>query len=232
VSSEKSHNGIGTLRESSLHAALKERLKQPGDQCEVNLDGYMIDLVRQDDTLVEIQTGSFSHIRRKLENLLHIHTVQLVYPIAENKWIVRKGKDGKQLRRRKSPKHGKWIDVFTELVYITDWITHPNFNLMLVKTEEDEIWEDDGKGSWRRKYWSKTDRKLLDILEGYTLEKPEDYITLLPENLSEPFTTRQLSETCGCRMRLAQQMAYTLFNAGLLERTGKSGRSHLYQKTD
>ena len=122
MSTEKNHNGIGTLRESSLHAALKEHLRQPGDQCEANMDGYMIDLIRQDRTLVEIQTGSFSHIRSKLENLLQCHTVQLVYPIPENKWILRRGKDGKQLRRRKSPKHGRWIDVFSELVYITDWI--------------------------------------------------------------------------------------------------------------
>ncbi|MBN1267737.1 MAG: hypothetical protein JXA25_19760 [Anaerolineales bacterium] len=228
---KKSHNGIGTLRESSLHAALKERLKQPGDRCEVDVDGFKIDLVRQDDTLVEIQTGNFSRIHRKLGHLLEEHPIRLVYPISENKWIVRTSEKGELLQRRKSPKHGMWFDVFSELVYIPDWIIHPNFQLTLLKIEEDEIWRDDGQGSWRRRYWSKADRRLLNILEGYTLEEPGDYLQLLPEDLAEPFTTRDLGTACGCRIRLAQQIAYTLFHAGLLKRAGFRGRSHLYQKS-
>ncbi len=39
-------NGIGTLQENSLHAALKNWYAQPGDQLEIMVDGYVIDLVR------------------------------------------------------------------------------------------------------------------------------------------------------------------------------------------
>jgi hypothetical protein len=39
---------IGTLMETSLHAALKEWYAQPGDRTEVPMDGYVIDLVRDE----------------------------------------------------------------------------------------------------------------------------------------------------------------------------------------
>jgi len=227
VNEETRQNGIGTLRESSLHAALKQRLQRPGDQCEVNVDGCLVDLVRG-ETLVEIQTGSFHRIRPKLARLLDNHALQLVYPITLNKWIVRFDAEGKQVSRRKSPRHGQWLDVFAELVYIPDWLAHPNFRLTLLQIEEEEIWRDDGQGSWRRKYWSKADRRLLQVLEGYTLERAGDYLDLLPPDLAEPFTTRELREAAGCRARLAQQAAYTLFRANLLERVGRRGRAHLY----
>ena len=50
---------IGELNEQPLHAALKEWYVQPGDQVEVQLDGYYIDLVRG-ERLIEIQTGGIS----------------------------------------------------------------------------------------------------------------------------------------------------------------------------
>ena len=37
---------IGTLRESSLHASLKELYARPGDELEAVREGYVVDLVR------------------------------------------------------------------------------------------------------------------------------------------------------------------------------------------
>ncbi len=39
--------GINTMRESSLHAAVKQWYAQPGDELEVTVDGFTIDLVRK-----------------------------------------------------------------------------------------------------------------------------------------------------------------------------------------
>ncbi|MGH7006278.1 MAG: hypothetical protein ACREIP_20215, partial [Alphaproteobacteria bacterium] len=38
--------GIGLLRETDLHAALKRWYAQPGDEFETALDGYVIDIRR------------------------------------------------------------------------------------------------------------------------------------------------------------------------------------------
>src|SRR5262245_29727482 len=75
-------SAIGTLREGPLHRALKELLAAPGDAFEVRVDGYVIDLVRADGELVEVQTGGFSALRTKLDALLDRHPIRIVQPIA------------------------------------------------------------------------------------------------------------------------------------------------------
>ena len=60
---------IGTLNESSLHAQLKQLLSEQGDEFEVDLDGFVID-IRRGDLLIEVQTGSFGAMGRKLDRLL------------------------------------------------------------------------------------------------------------------------------------------------------------------
>ena len=71
---------IGTLNEGALHAQLKEWYRRPGDRVEQLVDGFVVDLVRC-DLLVEIQTGGFAPLRRKLELLTREHRVRLVAPV-------------------------------------------------------------------------------------------------------------------------------------------------------
>src|SRR5512136_1485512 len=108
--------GIGTLNEKSLHEALKRWCSRTGDKFEVPVEGFIVDIVRG-DLLIEIQTGNFPSIRRKLEGLLTNHKVRLVYPIPQEKWIIKLSRDERtSLSRRKSPKKGVCEDVFDELV--------------------------------------------------------------------------------------------------------------------
>ncbi len=82
---------IGTLNEAPLHAALKAWYAASGAQTEVIVDGYVIDLL-QDGVLVEIQTGNFRAIRRKLIALTAAgHPVRLVYPRMACWWRFRRG---------------------------------------------------------------------------------------------------------------------------------------------
>jgi hypothetical protein len=59
---------IGTLNEGALHAQLKDWYRRRGDRIEQVVDGFVVDLVRG-NLLVEIQTGSFAPLRRKLDLL-------------------------------------------------------------------------------------------------------------------------------------------------------------------
>ena len=72
---------IGTLRETSLHAALKTWYACPGDELEASVEGYQIDL-RRGAQLVEIQTRNFAALKRKLTQLVERHPVRRVHPIA------------------------------------------------------------------------------------------------------------------------------------------------------
>lgn len=220
-------SNIGTLKEGSLHAGVKAWYGRAPDQFEHPVDGYVVDIVRGEQ-LIEIQTGNFTAIKQKLRRLLDDHPVHLLYPVAREKWIVRETAVGHPLSRRKSPKHGQVVDVFDELVRIPHLLAHPHFSLGVLLTQQEEIWRDDGRGSWRRKRWSIADRRLLAVNEEVIFSQPTDFLTVLPDDLPHPFTNKQLAQTLAIRPHLAQRLTYTLRYCDVLTAVGKDGGSHLY----
>jgi hypothetical protein len=221
-------NKIGTLAEKSLHAGIKEWYGRSADQFEVKVDGFVIDIVRGEQ-LIEIQTRHFGAMKRKLKRLLEDHPVLLLHPIAQEKWIVRQTAVGNPISRRKSPKKGQPLDLFSELMRIPHLLPHPNLVVGAVLIQQEEIWRDDGQGSWRRKGWSLHDHKLLDVLGMQTFATPADLLIMLPPDLPQPFTNKQLAKLARIRPNLAQRITYTLARCDVIEQVGKDGQSNLYQ---
>jgi hypothetical protein len=221
--------GIGTLQERSLHASIKELYNTPDAEVEVNVDGYIIDVVKG-DLLIEIQTSKFSAIKDKLFKLMKDHPVRLVHPIAQEKWVIRQSMDGEEIGRRKSPKRMSVLNIFEELVSIPTYIRHSNFELEVLLTREEEIRINDGKGSWRRKGWSSVDRKLIDIVDTELFSTPKDFLRLIPDSIEEPFTTKNLAESLKIPRRLIQKMTYCMRKMEILKTVGKKGNAHLYVK--
>lgn len=222
-------SGIGLLNEKPLHASLKEWYAQPGDQFEVPVDGFVIDIVR-DDLLLEIQTGNFASIKSKLKELVRAHQIRLVYPIAQEKWIVKQAKDNSGgVTRRKSPKRGRVEELFRELVSFPHLLLNPNFSLEVLLIKEEEMRRYEGKGKWRRRGWVIVERRLLRVVDRRLFGKAGDVQALLPEKIGESFTTRDLVDAMGVRIQLAQKMAYCLHKARVIELIGKRGRANLYR---
>lgn len=223
---------IGTLREGPLHASLKQWCAREGDRFEVPVDGYVIDVVR-DGLLIEVQTGGFSALKRKLRDLLDLgHSIRVVHPIAVKKSIVKIDADGEVLSRRRSPKRGDLLDVFGELVGIADLITHPGLEIQSVLTVEDEYRKHDPTRAWRRRGWVVVERRLVDVEETHMVAGATQLAALLPGGLPEPFTTSDIAAAAGCSRRLAQQMAYCLRYAGAIDAVGKRGNAVEYHLTD
>lgn len=230
----RAKNGIGTLSERSLHAALKQWYARPGDEIEVPCDGYFVDIVRG-DWLIEIQTRNFFALKRKLGKLLENHRLRLVHPIAAEKWIVRVAADGETvLSRRRSPKRGAFEDIFDELVNIPQLLAHPNFSLELLLVNREEIRRVHGgkrikprRSRWL-KDWEPHDHKLLEVVGQRVIESPSDLLAFLPSNLSDPFTNRDLASALNKPYHLAQQMTYCLRRLELVSIVGKQERSLLY----
>ncbi|EKU98740.1 hypothetical protein Lepto7375DRAFT_8055 [Leptolyngbya sp. PCC 7375] len=220
-------SSIGLLNEKPLHASLKTWYAQPGDRFEVAVDGFVIDIVR-DDLLLEIQTGNFSAIKSKLTNLTRSHRIRLIYPIAQEKWIVKldetKGSYGS---RRKSPKRGRVEDLFREMVSLPQLVSSPNFSLEVLMIQEEEVRRFEGKRRWRKRGWRTEERRLLDVVGQRRFEGPADWLAFLPEGL-ESFTTKDLAEARDIRRELAQKIAYFLRKASLIKLIGKQGRANLY----
>lgn len=220
---------IGTLTEKSLHAALKAHFSLPDDQLEMEVEGFVVDIVRE-DLLIEIQTGGFTPLKQKFARLLeHGYRIHLIHPIPAVKWIVKETENGKTIDRRRSPRRGKPIDIFNQLVRIPHLLGEAGFSLEIVLTHQEEIRRNDGRGSWRRKGWSLYDHRLLDTVGQIAFHERADYMRILPSTLERPFTTRSLAESLSVNTRLAQKIAYTLHKAGWLERVGKTGNAYLYQ---
>lgn len=221
---------IGTLREKSLHAELKKWYAQPGDQLEESVDGFVIDIVRGKQ-LIEVQSRSFGKIRNKLSLLCAHGPVRLIYPVASTKWIVRVDVNNSELGRRKSPKRGQIIDLFNEMIYLPKIAQDANFSFEVVLIEMEEIWRDDGLGSWRRKGWSIADRRLLKVLSQKQFLSVGDYAALMPDSMPGKFTNAMLADSLNIHPRLARKMSYCLHKMGTLAKVGKKGNAILYSTT-
>jgi len=238
--------GIGLLNEKHLHASLKQWYAREGDRFEVPVDGFVIDIVRE-DLLIEIQTRNLAAISSKLKRLTQSHQVRLIYPIVQEKWIVRSScsdaisatqsrkvltqrhrarrgaEDG--VVRRKSPKKGRLEDLFWELVSIPQLLSNPNFSLEVLMIREEEVRRNDRR---RRKGWVLEGRRLLDVLDQHIFTKSEDWLAFVPTGLSS-FTTGDLVSGKDMRIELAQKLAYCLRHGRMIELIGKRERANLYR---
>jgi len=224
-------SGIGVLREGPLHASLKDFLARPGDRLEVKFERFVIDLVRADGELVEVQTGSFAALGRKLDALLDTHKLRVVYPIPAERRIVRVDADGQVLSTRKAPRRAGALEIFDELVAFPSLLTHPNLTLELLLLEEDHIRGPEAVTKWRRTR-DPGQRRLRAVLDRIELKQPADLQKLLTDPLpTPPFTTRELATAQRCRLVLAQRIVYCLKANGLLEAAGNRGRAPLHRLT-
>ena len=220
--------GIGLINEKPLHASLKQWYARPGDRFEVPVDGFVIDIVR-DDLLIEIQTRNFASINSKLCKLTQSYQVRLVYPVVQEKWIVRSAtNDGRTAVRRKSPKRGRLEDLFWELVSIPQLLSNPNFSLEVLMISEEELRRYESKRRWRRKGWVVEGRRLVDVLDRRLFGASSDWLTFVPDGL-ESFTTKDLATIADTRRDLAQKMAYCLRHTKMIELIGRQGRANLYR---
>lgn len=221
-------SGIGLLNEKPLHASLKQWYARPGDRFEVPVDGFVIDIVRE-DLLIEIQTRNFSSIKLKLTKLVRSHRVRLIYPIVHEKWIVRSATDqAGGVTRRKSPKKGRLEDLFWELVSIPHLLSNPNFSLEVLMIRGEEVRRYAGKRKWRRRGWVIEGHRLLEVLDQRLFGHSADWLGFLPDGL-ESFTTEDLATGMSTRRDLAQKIAYCLREGRMIELIGRRGRANLYR---
>lgn len=221
---------IGTLNEGSLHAGLKAWYAREGDASEVQVGNYIIDLVR-DGTLIEIQTGNFSSIKKKVTDLVKEVPLLLVYPVAEQKWILKLSPEGGGIEsRRKSPKRGRLEDVFTELVSFPEILAEDNFTLEIVLIQEEELRRRDARRGWRRGGWVIEERNLLSVVGVRRYGNPAEIACLLPDGLPDKFTTADIALAGGMPRRLAQRMTYCLRAMGAIRWVGKVKRAYLYER--
>jgi hypothetical protein len=214
---------IGELREGPLHRELKRLY---GDTFEVRVDGFVIDVVRADGELVEIQTGGFSALRTKLDALLDRHRIRIVHPVPAERRIVRVDADGEVLSARTSPKRPGAAAIFEGLVSFPTLLSHPHLTVEVLLCREDHV-RAPAPVRGRRFLRDPGQRRLVAVLSSLELRGPDDVAALLPA-LDEPFTTRELAAAMGVKLALAQKATACLRALELLESAGRRNRAPLY----
>lgn len=215
---------------SELHLALQRHYAGDDGEVEAQLDGYRVDVLRG-GVVYEVQTGSFSAIRRKVEALCERHPVVVVFPVAALKVIVKLAPEtGEVLSTRRSPRRGTVWDVAEQLPFLAEALRHENLALELALTSVREVRCADGAGSWRRRGVSVVGRELVAVLETVRLEAAEDFARLLPGELAGPFTVKDLAEAAGVNRWIAGRMARSLRRVGALVAVGKQGNAIVYER--
>jgi hypothetical protein len=217
------------MREGPLHAAVKDLLAEPGDRVEVPVGRFVIDLVRADGELVEVQTGGFGPLGKKLDALLDEHRVRVVHPVAAERRIVRVDEHGQVLGARRSPKRATAVAVFDKLVAFPSLLTHPNLTIEVLLLREDHIRRRQPTTT-RRRTRDPGERRLVDVLGRVSLRTPDDILAALPTLPPGPFSTREIAALLQCSTLLAQRTLYCLRTIGIVEPAGKRGHAPLYTR--
>ncbi|KAJ3057836.1 hypothetical protein HK102_010847 [Quaeritorhiza haematococci] len=215
--------------ESSLHRSLKEQFGTlRGGRCEVAVEGFRIDAVDADGTLIEIQSGSLGSLKSKLRSLLPRHRIRVIRPVVLRRTVVRRDRpEGPDLSRRRSPRRGSLTDVFDDLVGLAPFLPDPNLGLDLLGVDVEEV----RVTRRRRPGYVVVDRRLVEIVESSRLRSPVELWDLLPPGFQpgDQFTTSDLARKLGRQLFFAQRVAYCLRVAGAAETVGKRGNSLIYQ---
>lgn len=226
---ERLHASIGTLSEKTTHMILKNYYEPDVDKQEIPIGNYVADIFTGQE-IIEIQSAGFGKMREKLGSFLPEYPVTIVHPIAHIKKLIWIDEEtGALSTPHKSPKKGNVYDAFLELYRIRDYLgdRHLTVKLLLMELEEYKLLNGYGKNKKIRT--SKYDRIPMDIIEEIVIERPEDLMQFVPLELEEPFTKKQFAKAARINDRVAS-LAIKLYQYyGMMEHTGKDGRSFLYE---
>ena len=227
VGIQRERYGIGTLAEKTMHNVLKNYYSGSADYQEIPINEFVADIY-MDGHIIEIQTGNFNKLRRKLDSFLPEYKVTIVYPLASVRNLIYiDNETGRLSDKRKSPKKDNYFTAFKELYKIKMYLNHPNLSLKLVKLEVDDYKIEKGKGKRRR--YEKYDIVPRELIEELDITRPEDFIQLIPMDLEERFTAKDFSKAIKVNSSYGGVILNVFYYLGIVERVGKSGNSYIYE---
>ncbi len=232
LNSRKERYGIGTLQEKTVHGILKDYYAPDKDMQEIPINGYVADIFTGEE-IIEIQTANFNKMRSKLESFLPKYPVTIVYPIPHIKWLSWMNEEtGECSPLRKSPVKGNIYKAFYELYKIKAYLNHPNLRLCFPLLDIEEYRLLNGWSKDKKKGSCRYDRIPVTLVEEVRFERVEDYMQLIPYELTEPFTVAEFSKAVKIKNHDAQTVLHILHYLNIIERCGKNGRAYLYQVTE
>ncbi len=224
-------DGIGTLGEKMLHAALKRLYARDASCMEVPIGRFVAD-VFDGERVVEIQTGQFSRLVPKLRFFLERYPVTVVHPMPRTRYLTwTNPQTGESSKPHKSPVTGTPLAALHQLYPIRNLLGVDMLTIELLLFDLDEYRLLDGYGKFRKKGSTLQERIPRGEPELIRLQTPEDYRALLPEDLPVEFTASAFQKHLHLKNRPAYSAIHVLEALGVVESCGMSGRAVLYRLT-
>lgn len=223
-------NGIGTLKEKTIHSVLKYYYAPNTAYHEIKIGQYVADICI-DGEIFEVQTRNFNTMRSKLDYFLKEHDVTIIYPVAHTKWLSWLDMEtGELSSKRKSPKKGTIYQIIPELYRIKMFIGNPKLHFIISLIDVEEIRCLNGWSHNKKRGSSRMDGFPVDIFDEVRIDSMSDYSIFLPDNLPEKFTSDDLSKTAKIPRQKACTLLNVLLETGIIKRIGKISNSYLYKK--
>ena len=219
---------IGTRNESALHRTLKFQYAEPGGKTEVAVGEFVADGVTTSGEYIEVQTGSFAPLVKKVNEFAAHGKVRIIHPIVVAKHIEVFDEKGGFLYRRKSPVRGSIWDIFDALLHAPELPLVKGLMIELAMIETVEKRVKDGKGSWRRKGISIHDKELAAWHERFLFKSKADYLCFIPFKKGEKFTVSALAQKAEIDVATARKALYVLTKMNLVKRIEKKGTAWVY----
>ena len=228
----KTVNGIGTYSESTLHAVLKNYYEPDSSRHELRMGKYVADIVGQEG-IIEIQTHQLFRLKKKIRDFLSVSRVSVVFPVIKEKYVIWTDTDtGEIIEKRKSPKHENIFTAMSELYSLHEFIQNPDFRFIVPI-----ISAEDYKYFKRNKYGKKTEIRRfncipVDLHEEKIFVCSEDYKKLIPEKLSEVFTSADFARETNVSKDVAASTLRLLYNIGAVTRIERDRNGWKYTETN
>ena len=236
-------DGIGTLSEKQMHAAIKLFICPDESKHEIKIQDSALYIQKEDEkkrkfvadvldgsTIYEIQTGSFAPLKEKIKWILDntAYNIVLIHPMPERLYVSYIEEDGKISPRKKSNRPRKLKHIVSELYHIKEFINNPRFTLIALMIEADQYRR--GVTTKKRVRTKKYETIPSSLICAHIFERGEDYKIFLPESLGGEFTVKQFSKESGILGIDAYSAVKLLCELGHICECGKIGRAKSYKK--
>ena len=222
---------IGVLKEKPLHATLKWWMDDNPAHHEITLPCGKVADIFDGTTVTEVQTGSFTPLRKKLEVLLPDYPVTVVHPLVRRKYLTWIDPDtGETSPARKSPRVGSFTDGGKQLIYLLPLLSHPHLTLRLVLIDAEEQRLADGWGNGGKRGSHRAVLLPLSVEDVLDLKVPADYAALIPPDLPHRFTAARFGKAAKMQGRNLNGTLKVLLDRGVITREKKEGNAWIYER--
>lgn len=233
IQDKREKSQIGTLKEKTVHAVLKNYLETREEFHERKIGSFYADIAREEKIteIIEIQTRNFNLLRKKLEYFLTITNVTIVYPIPYTKWLQWIDTEtGEISNRRKSPRKGNACMILPELYKIKEYLKHSNMKIHIFLIDMEETRLLNGWSKDKKKGSARYDRIPIEIKAEFKIHSSNDYKIFLSDNLPDRFTSKDYEKESKLSWNKAQIALNILNYMEVVERVEKKGNLYIYRR--